>query len=62
MTPQLANALKELSVLKAKGVPNAGAIEKADNKSTWDGELKDGGTWKLIKHSPTSYTTNTRNK
>ncbi|OGH64264.1 MAG: hypothetical protein A2821_01700 [Candidatus Magasanikbacteria bacterium RIFCSPHIGHO2_01_FULL_41_23] len=60
MNAQLQNALRELKALKARGVPSGTVVEKAKNKTSWNGDLADGGTWKLIKHGEDSYTTNTR--
>lgn len=60
MNKHLAKALAELKALHAQGVPDADEIVKAEDGVSWSGKLQGGGAWKLIKHHPDSFTTNTR--
>lgn len=60
MNKHLAKALKELHDAHGENVPDADAIMKAADGKEWSGKISGAGSWKLIKHSGNSYTTDTQ--
>jgi hypothetical protein len=61
MNDHLSNAINELKKLNAYNLPTPEQVEKAADRSDWDGKLSDGGTWKLVKNKEDSYTITTQN-
>lgn len=60
MNKHLAKTLKELEDANAEDIPMPDEIIDAPDETEWTGLIRDGGDWKLIKHSLESYTNNTR--
>ena len=53
--PQLVNAIAELTVMGAKGIPSEDEMLHAPEGMTWQSQPDEGPAWKVIKQANDSF-------